>query len=196
MQVAQKKQAVSQEKNLIGQIWFKYFPYWPLFLILLLIALTGAWFYIRYKTTPYYIATSSILIKDEKKGQDETKMIESLNQLSAKKIIENEIEVIKSRELLQRVAVKLHLYATLYEKGKIKRKTAYSSSPVIIQAKHPDSLKAVGDVFYDIDPTKTMVVIGSDKFPLNQWVETPYGTLRFVPQNLDKKNVEGPLYFN
>ncbi len=102
MQVAQKKQAVSQEKNLLSQIWFKYFPYWPLFLILLLVAMTGAWFYIRYKTTPFYIASSSILIKDEKKGQDETKMIESLNQLSAKKIIENEIEVIQSRELLAR----------------------------------------------------------------------------------------------
>lgn len=196
MQVAQKSQAVSQEKNLLGQIWFKYFPYWPLFLILLLIAITGAWFYIRYKTTPYYIASSSILIKDEKKGQDETKMIEALNQLSAKKIIENEIEVIKSRELLQRVAKKLHLYAPIYEKGKIKRKTAYSSSPVIIQAQNPDSLMAVGDVFFDIDATKTQVVIGNDKFPLNEWVKTPYGTLRFVPQNLDKKNIEGPLYFN
>ena len=151
MQVAQKKQAVSQEKNLFGQIWFKYFPYWPLFLILILAAGTGAWFYIRYKTTPYYIASSSILIKDEKKGQDEGKMIESLNQLSASKIIENEIEVIKSRELLYRVAKKLHLYATLYEKGKIKRKSAYSISPVIIQAQNPDSLMAVGDVFYDID---------------------------------------------
>lgn len=196
MQVAQKKQAVSQEKNLFGQIWFKYFPYWPLFLILILAAGTGAWFYIRYKTTPYYIASSSILIKDEKKGQDEGKMIESLNQLSASKIIENEIEVIKSRELLYRVAKKLHLYATLYEKGKIKRKSAYSISPVIIQAQNPDSLMAVGDVFYDIDETKTMVVIGKDKFPMNQWVKTPYGVLRFVPQNLEKKNIEGPLYFN
>jgi len=80
-----KKGQPDQEKNVLSQAWFKYFPYWPLFLILLVIAGAGAWFYVRYKTSPYYIATASILIKDEKKGQDEAKMLESLNQLSAKK---------------------------------------------------------------------------------------------------------------
>ncbi len=197
MQVVQKKGVESQEKNVFGQLWFKYFPYWPLFLILFVLGIAGAWLYIRYKTTPFYIASASILVKDEKKGQDESKMLEALNQLSTTKIIENEIEVIKSRELLYRVAKKLHLYAPLYEKGKIKRKSAYSSSPIIVQAKSPDSLtQQAGDVYYDIDSAGTKVIIGTNTFPLNEWVNTPYGTLKFVPQNLIKKPTEGPLYFN
>ena len=115
-----KKQPETQEPNLFSQLWFKYFPYWPLFLILLAIAGVGAWFYVRYKTTPMYQATASILVKDEKKGQDQSKMIEDLNQLSTTKIIENETEVLKSRELMYHVAKNRHLYAQYYQKGKIK----------------------------------------------------------------------------
>lgn len=196
MKVTQKNGPDQSEKNVFGQLWFKYFPYWPLFLILLTVALTGAWFYVRYKTNPYYEATASILIKDEKKGQDEAKMLESLNQLSAKKIIENEIEVIKSRQLLTEVAKKLHLYAPVYEKGRIKPATAYTTSPVIVQAQNPDSLGNPGDVYFSIGPDSKWVLIGNDTFMVNKWVRTPYGVLRFVPQAHDKMPKERPLYFN
>lgn len=196
MKVTQKNGPDQSEKNVFGQLWFKYFPYWPLFLILLTVALTGAWFYVRYKTNPYYEATASILIKDEKKGQDEAKMLESLNQLSAKKIIENEIEVIKSRQLLTEVAKKLHLYAPVYEKGRIKPATAYTTSPVIVQAQNPDSLGNPGDVFFSVGPDSKWVLIGNDTFMVNKWVRTPYGVLRFVPQAHDKMPKERPLYFN
>lgn len=196
MKVTQKNGLDQSEKNVFGQLWFKYFPYWPLFLILLTVALTGAWFYVRYKTNPYYEATASILIKDEKKGQDEAKMLESLNQLSAKKIIENEIEVIKSRQLLTEVAKKLHLYAPVYEKGRIKPATAYTTSPVIVQAQNPDSLGNPGDVYFSVGPDSKWVLIGNDTFMVNKWVRTPYGVLRFVPQAHDKMPKERPLYFN
>jgi len=196
MKVTQKNGPDQSEKNVFGQLWFKYFPYWPLFLILLTVALTGAWFYVRYKTNPYYEATASILIKDEKKGQDEAKMLESLNQLSAKKIIENEIEVIKSRQLLTEVAKKLHLYAPVYEKGRIKPATAYTTSPVIVQAQNPDSLGNPGDVYFSVGPDSKWVLIGNDTFMVNKWVRTPYGVLRFVPQAHDKMPKERPLYFN
>jgi len=192
-----KKGQPDQEKNVLSQLWFKYFPYWPLFLILLAIAGTGAWFYIRYKTSPYYIATASILIKDEKKGQDEAKMLESLNQLSAKKIIENEIEVIKSRELLSRVAKKLHLYAPIYEKHKIKPVSGYTSSPIRVQAQNPDSLVSnAGDVFFSMSSDKSNVVINGTEYPINKWVNTPFGVLRFLPNNINGYQPAQSFYFN
>jgi len=136
------------------------------------------------------------MIKDEKKGQDESKMLESLNQLSAKKIIENEIEVIKSRQLLTEVAKKLHLYAPVYEKGRIKPATAYTTSPIIVEAQNPDSLGNPGDVYFTVGPDTKWVQIGRDTFTVNKWVRTPYGVLRFVPQAHDKMPKDRPLYFN
>src|SRR5687767_5672286 len=94
------------EKNLIIVVLSKFLPYWPLFGILLLICLTGAWAYIR-NSTPFYEASASILFKDEKKGSDDSKISESLNYLSSKKIVENEIEVLQSKSLMKEVVKNL-----------------------------------------------------------------------------------------
>lgn len=73
-------------ENLFSKLWFRYFPYWELFILLLLISLTFAWFYLRYKI-PVYESTSTILVKDDKKGLDDSKMLESLNLLATKKLL-------------------------------------------------------------------------------------------------------------
>ena len=105
----------SPENTSLSQLWFKYSPYWPLFLFFLFLAIAGAWLYIRYETVPMYESTATLLINDEKKGQDDSKMQETLNQLSTKKIVENEMEVLKSRELMDEVVKKYHLYAPVFE---------------------------------------------------------------------------------
>ena len=59
MKANQKKGTELQEKNLLGQLWFKYFPYWPLFLSFLILSCAGAWYKLR-NTLPLYQATASI----------------------------------------------------------------------------------------------------------------------------------------
>jgi tyrosine-protein kinase Etk/Wzc len=182
------------QKNIASQLWFKYFPYWPLFLLVFLGAVTAAWFKLRY-TTPMYESTATLLIKDEKKGIDDSKIVESLNQLSTKKIIENEIEVIKSRSLMVEVVKNLHLYAQVYEKGKIRNLSAYASSPIQVEAQKPDSITGTGEVFFTYDNSKTQVVIDNLSYPVNQWVTTKYGTLKFIPQPISSNPPVKPLYF-
>ena len=99
----------------------------------------GARFYLKYQI-PVYETTATILIKDEKKGEDDSRIIESLNLLATKKIIENEIEVLKSKGFMMQVVKKLHLYAPDFEKGNGKDFSAYVSSPVSIEVFNPDSL--------------------------------------------------------
>ena len=195
MELNQRKDLENSQKNIIGQLWFKYFPYWPLFMFFLVLAIGGAWLKLRYQT-PLYESSATILIKDEKKGEDESKMIEALNQLSTKKIIENEIEVIKSRALMIEVVKKLRLYAPVFAKGKLRNVSAYSMSPVSIESRQPDSLVETGKVFFNFDSRNGKVIIGSDSFPLNEWVQTRYGALRFIPRNKEYKySAEHPLYF-
>lgn len=188
MQINQKIGPVTTEENAVRLIWFKYFPYWPLFLLFLGLAGAGAWFYLR-NQTPVYESVATILIKDEKKGQDDSRIMESINLLSSKKIIENEIEVIRSRVLMNQVVKKLHLYAPVYEKGKVKELSAYTSSPVIIELANPDSLtETVKNVRFKFDSAKRKVIIDNNNYSLNEWVTTPYGTLRFIPQGGKSKN--------
>ena len=94
------------EENLIQQVVSKYLPYWPMFMAALIIAASIGYVYLRY-TTPIYEATATILIKDEKKGNEDSKLMESLDQISSKKIVENEIEIIQSRTLMVNVVKSL-----------------------------------------------------------------------------------------
>ncbi|NJO24918.1 MAG: hypothetical protein HC867_02680 [Bacteroidia bacterium] len=193
MKGEQKRGLQGEEKNLLSQVWFKYSPYWPLFLLLLIMTMAGAWAYIRYKTKPLFEATASILVKDEKKGQGEEKMIETINLLSAKKIIENEIEVIKSRELMAQVVKNLHLYAAVSQKGKIKSISLYTYSPVTIIAQDPDSLQASGNVFFTVDSLREMISFNNETYPMNEWVKLP-GRVDVCSKE-QRKYITGSLLF-
>jgi tyrosine-protein kinase Etk/Wzc len=196
MRVSNKIEISKQkEKNVLSQLWFKYFPYWPLFPIFMFLFMAGAWTYL-YFTVPVFEANAAILIKDEKRGEDDAKVIESLNQLSTKKIIENEIEVIKSRGLMTEVVKKLHLYAPILEDGDIKVTSAYTSSPIVIEAKMPDSIQPTsGKVTLSYDETKQQVTVGGEKiYAVNQWVKTPWGELKFSSRKPLYPN-KYPLFF-
>jgi len=185
-----------QNPNVIAQVAFRFIPYWPLFLILLLLAGTGAWLYLRF-TPKLYESKASLLIKDEKKGVEDTKSMDELNVLAPKKIIENEMEVIQSRALLTDVTQKLHLYAPIFEKGKFRDAPAYVVSPVKIELRNPEKIQRADKVDFTYDKSSRNIIVGSNRYPINQWVTTSYGELRFI-DNPDYKGAQTQrgLYFS
>jgi capsular exopolysaccharide synthesis family protein len=195
MRIIKEHKSEKKEQNLLGQLWFKYFPYWPLFFIFICLSVAAGWGYLQF-ATPLYEASASLLIKDEKKGEDDSKVIESLNQLSTKKIIENESEVIKSRGLMYEVVKKLCLYAPAYEEQKLKAVSAYSTSPIKIEARYPDSLIGAHEkISLRYDQLKQQVTVDNKTYPINQWVKTQFAELRFIPTGMQYSS-EFPLYFN
>ena len=83
-----KKVIAKQEESLFIQLFSKYIFYWPLFLVLILIFGISAIVYFRY-ATPLYEANATMIIKDEKKGTENSKGVDELNMINSKKIIEN-----------------------------------------------------------------------------------------------------------
>jgi capsular exopolysaccharide synthesis family protein len=169
-------------KNMLFELWFRYFPYWPVFVVLIVLALSGTYFYLLHKVSVFE-SSATILIKDERKGLDNSKMIESLNSLSVKKIIENEIEVIRSRSLMIEVVNKLHLYAPISQDGKFKAVSAYRTSPIKIEVKNPDSVSEFARVDFSYDSAQHEVVIDNTRYTLDTWHTTTFGTLRFTLNN-------------
>ncbi|MEO8819560.1 MAG: polysaccharide biosynthesis tyrosine autokinase [Ginsengibacter sp.] len=159
----------------------KYVPYWPLFLIAVAVAIGIAYVYLRY-ATPIYQATATLIIKDEKKGNEESKIVESLDQISSKKIVENEIEIIQSRKLMENVIKKLGLYAPVYEKGDVHDILAYRRCPVALMALYPDSLQFFAKIDLDYNNNSKEVTLNHKyKYPIDSLVTTPFGKLEFVP---------------
>ncbi|MFN2439537.1 MAG: GumC family protein [Chitinophagaceae bacterium] len=186
--------AQNAEQNLLAQLRFRYFPYWPLFLALMILFVTAAWAYIKI-TVPLYESSASILIKDERKGVDDSKMIESLNLISTKKIVENEIEVLKSRSLMNEVVKNLFLYAPVYQKGKWVNHSAYSISPVKIEAKDPNTLRETKKVYFKWNAQPSGIIINQKLYPADKWVTTPYGELKFNSTGHAQKE-DQYLYFS
>ncbi len=183
-----------KQSSILGDMVFKYMPYWPVFLILFLLAGTGSWLYLKY-TTPLYEANARILIKDERKGAEESKTLESLNVLSSKKIIENEMEVIQSRTLLDEVVSTLALYAPVYQENRIKSVPAYTASPIKIRVQNPEGIAKTEKVYFTMDNAAGKVDIDGKQYPLDQWVSTPYGSLRFSATKASAARSDAKFYF-
>ena len=58
--------------------------------------------YLKY-STPVYESTAAILVKDEKKGLDESKMAQDFNLFGATNIVENEMEILGSNSIISEV---------------------------------------------------------------------------------------------
>ncbi|MEO5996858.1 MAG: Wzz/FepE/Etk N-terminal domain-containing protein [Chitinophagaceae bacterium] len=181
-----------KQENFVSRMWCKYIPYWPVFL-LLAFCIGSAWVYFSL-ATPVYESTAILLIKDKQKGKDDTQIIESLNQLSAKKI-EKEMEIIKSRSLMIEVVKKLHLYAPVFEKESVKSVSAYTTSPIKIEVDKPDSLTEIDKVYFLFNENNSTVIFDQKLYPLNIWINTKYGTLRFTRNNATA-DINKCLYFS
>jgi tyrosine-protein kinase Etk/Wzc len=197
MQQKQHKPKAPKQDSSIVQSLLSYLPYWPLFLIFLILSAAGAFVYLRY-TNPKYEASATIIIKDERKGADDSRLVQSLNLVNSNKIIENEIEVLQSRSLMSEVVKKLHLYAAVSQEGKIKTISAYQVSPLQIEVSNPDSLIPAKKISLDIDEVQGTVLLNHTfKGSINEWLKTPYGTLKFVHNSKYIPSAEKkPYYFS
>jgi tyrosine-protein kinase Etk/Wzc len=198
MQVTDKKGIEDDHNNIFRDILFKYLPYWPLFLILLLLGGLGAFFYLKY-ATPIYETAATILVKDEKKGLDDANLMEQLDLFGSKKLVENEIEVIQSRTLMREVVKNLSLYAPIAQKRSIGSRSAYVFSPVRIQLRNPDSLIEQEKVYFTYDSLHQSITLANKHFPLNTWiwVNDSIGVIRFIPNpNYQAPDEKFPLYFS
>lgn len=182
--------------SFLEEISYKYLPYWPLFIFFLAVFIAGAWAYLSY-TNPVYSVTSTILINDEKKGADENKIEESLNLLTSNKVVDNEVEVLHSRKIMDSVVKNLHLYAPVFVEERFSPPTsAYTSSPVSIEAENPENIRGIDSIYFKYDSAQKAVVINSKAYPLNQFVSTPYGNLKFTNNKRYSNPTSHPLYFS
>ncbi len=141
----------------------KYLIHWKWFGLGVGISLILAFLYLRY-TIPQYQASTTILVKDEKKGG-------MLSELSAfadiggiaggmKSNVDNEIEILKSRTLVENTIKKLNLNVSINFKGKIVDKELYSQAPIKVTLVNPENQ------FYKSKMNLNYTELTSDTFEL------------------------------
>ncbi|MFN4087186.1 MAG: GumC family protein [Spirosomataceae bacterium] len=174
---------------------YKYIRHGWWFLISLAVCLIGAFFYLRY-ATPIYKVSATLLIKDEKRGMTSgNEILKELNLGGVSKVVENEIEVLKSRGIMTKVVDALNLTVEYRQAGKVKDSEVYYATPVKVI---PEKLKplAYEEPLYiqPVDAQHFELLDASQdvlgKFVYSTAVNSPYGKIRVLKSNHpDKQDV-------
>lgn len=160
--IEQQNQGVNIKEQLL-----KYLHYYWLFIITILIGLTCAWLYLRY-STPVYSVKSTMLIRSDNSGRggggEDFFSDIALFQSSVNK--QNEIEILKSRAMMERVVNRLGLQKDYYVKGNLKNSSVYKDAPF--------SLEFVNLSDSNANFTLNITLTGDNAFRLNEGSETYY----------------------
>ncbi len=118
----------------IAELAQQYMHHWKWFVLSIIMCLAAAFVYIRY-TTPIYKATSTILVKDDRKGglQSELSAFSDLGLMGGvKSNVDNEIEVIKSRTIVEKAVRALDFNISYFTEGTVRSMELYEKKPVSI----------------------------------------------------------------
>ncbi|WP_179318030.1 GumC family protein [Winogradskyella helgolandensis] len=136
----------NEEDNIdIKQELRRYLRYWPWFVLTLFVMLTSAYLYLRY--APRIFETySKVKILDESDGLElpTSAFIFKRSNIN----LENEIEILTSYLIMNRVVRELNLNTSFYEEGTIQTSQIEALPFDFKQVIHPDSI--VGNLSYQI----------------------------------------------
>ncbi|MES1220250.1 MAG: Wzz/FepE/Etk N-terminal domain-containing protein, partial [Bacteroidota bacterium] len=116
----------------IKEYFYKYLSYWPLFLILLFLCTTAGVLYTRY-ATPIYKANALILVKDDQSGgggaQTSEDLIRKALEGSRPNNLDNEMQLLTSTGLMERVTAKNDFNISYYKLASIRKIDLYTDVP-------------------------------------------------------------------
>ncbi|WP_396187482.1 Wzz/FepE/Etk N-terminal domain-containing protein, partial [Flavobacterium sp.] len=155
----------------------KYLFHWQWFILGAFLCLSVAYVYLRY-ATPQYQASTTILVKDEKKGGmlSELSAFSDLGLGSAlKSNVDNEIEILKSRTLVESTVKVLKLNIALITHGNVKSSEVYKDTPILVDfiSKKPD--------FYTSKMLLEFIELTPNSFTLESKIN--YGEVKVLTQN-------------
>ena len=160
----------------------RYVKYWPLFIASIAICLGCAYFYVR-SGVPIYTVYAKILITGENTGQNIT---QGADKSANDKKVDDEIQILKSRTIMEQVVQDLRLSTYYYTVDELKMTDLYSSSPVkltMIKATQP-----LGGQYLDIivKDKNTFILKQSNSlstFNFNHPLKSEFGTWKIEPTN-------------
>ncbi|QMU27422.1 GumC family protein [Adhaeribacter radiodurans] len=173
------------ESNYIKKVLFSYLNFWYLFVLGGVFGLIGAYISLRY-TTPQYSITTTLLIKDDKNGQglSESSAFSDLALMKSSKNIDNEIVVLQSNSLMQRVLYELDFQTSYFKKGRFLEQEIYGSElpiKIIINKLNDSAFNKSINIYiknnnsFEIEDFQNRTV---HKF--GQRIQMPYGTFTVV----------------
>lgn len=177
---------------------FKYLRYWYLIAISLVACLLYAYIYLE-RYTPIYQVSATLLIKDDKKMN--TQVLEKLNMEGSSKMVENEIEVLKSRSLIGKVVDNLNMTVSYWAEGNARDSELYRDSPVTLNATELTDYSYSNPLYVKANSGHTYQLLDQEKnnlgnFDYGQLIKNQYGKFRIFDNDSLKYAYPVPIKIN
>jgi tyrosine-protein kinase Etk/Wzc len=166
----------------IKELLHKYWHYKWLFALLVGLALTGAWLYLRY-TTPRYNVSATMLIRPDNVRGGGTGENAFADLLLYKESInkQNEIQILQSRSMMARVVKALGLQSYYYVVGNVKTTNIYRDAPFVVQFIPPfNDQRTVNLKLHFTDLNKFRLGEAQREYTLGEIITLPSGKVRIV----------------
>ncbi|WP_031529037.1 GumC family protein [Dyadobacter crusticola] len=153
-----------------------YLRYWFLFPLCLAVAFTAAFFYLQIKQ-PVYLSKAKLLIKDEKKGLSSgNDFIEEMAQFGGNKLVENEVEILKSQSLMEQTIRELQLDVNVETTDGLRTVDLYKASPVIVKPELISEFGLQNPLEIHVIDANTFSINDEDaKYQFGQRFRNPWG---------------------
>ena len=216
MEDNKKGEGIKDQGKEISFQWFiiTFLIHWKWFAISIILFLFGGFIRLRY-SPPIYAVNANVILRDSKKGgfgNSELSLFEKLGYLEANNAVENEMEILKSRDLLQTVVIEEEAFIHYYVKGRFMSTELYKGSgwqfyrtvpvKVFIDKNSLSKLYTTLTLKLSLTENSTILVngqYGSELFDnefssLPATIKTPIGELLLYPdENVGLKS-ELPLF--
>lgn len=186
---------VPEKKNQdidFGRLTKKYLYHWPLFLVFGILIFPLAYYYV-YVTPSNYDIKASILIKDDTKKQDKqpTSALHEIDLINSAKVVENEIEILHSRNLVTKVVQDLDLSVNYKYKDGMKMTDLYNNSPVKFVLTKPGESRDKKSLEFKIIDKKSFDLKTKDgefkRYNFNRTYKSNFGSWELQPtKNISK----------
>jgi tyrosine-protein kinase Etk/Wzc len=163
----------------LRDLFYKYVRFLPIFILAVALALFAAYAYLRY-ATPIYSVSGTMYIKSDKTGGRSDKFEDIFVNDKAQNI-QSEIEILKSKPLMERVVQSLGLQFNYFAKGKIKTPNIYKQGPFLIKAYQiTDSSRAFTLHIKFENNNRFSVNEGETKFSFGQVFKNNFGVFSLI----------------
>ncbi|WP_128548326.1 GumC family protein [Larkinella soli] len=155
-----------------------YLKHWKWFLLSLITMIVAGYIYIWF-TEPIYRIQASLLVKDEQRGISEQNILKELDTYSQSRVVENEIEVLRSQTLMRKVVDSLGLTVRYCRTTPFGNRELYDDIPFRLVVKEALSNIYRAELKVSII-SPTTVRVNDFVYPANQIITTPFGRLQFL----------------
>jgi len=165
-------------------LFYKYVRFLPVFILTVALSLLGAYLYLRW-AVPVYNAAGSLVIKNDQAGGGGGDKFDELFSNNRSQNIQSEIEILKSRPLMQRVVNKLNLQFSYFSIGKIKTINMYNQGPFTARAIHiADSSNSFSMKIKFVDKDHFRVDDAAKLYTFGELFNNAYGEFTIVRNNV------------